>query len=352
MRKRMAAVPAVAIALGVFGATAAQASNYSSPSPSPSSSKSSSDMSNMPGMKMPGMKMPQQRMRTMSRSEAIARSRVKAVYFAARLSGKNEVQVAGKPKVGDPDGSATGLVRLQGNRVTFAFAWKNISAPTLGHIHQGKAGVNGDPKVVLFGADKVPGSTTETIPMPDTATAAAGIVTVTDPAIADGIRKDPSGFYLNLHTKEFPGGAVRGQLYPLGGRTDVLRLVKGDGVRAFMSGDQEVPDPKTGLAVGDPDGRAVAFIKAYGTTVDYGFSWTGVTPTLGHIHQGRFGKNGPVVVKLFTQPVPSTILAMAGTVKNVEASTVNGIRKDPSGFYTNLHTTDFPGGAVRGQLFR
>ncbi len=36
--------------------------------------------------------------------------------------------------------------------------------------------------------------------MPATATAAAGILTVSDPAIADALRANPAGFYLNLHT--------------------------------------------------------------------------------------------------------------------------------------------------------
>jgi hypothetical protein len=340
MRKRMAAVPAVALALGVLGASAAQAS----PTPTPTDS-GMPGMTNMPNMpNMPGMKMRQQPTpkpyKPVSRAEAIARSRIKPRFFVARLSGKNEVAVPGKPAVGDPDGSATGIVRLQGDRVTFAFAWKNIGAPTLGHIHQGRAGVNGDVVVPLF-----------TTPMPDTTSAAAGIVTVGDPAIADGIRKDPSGFYLNLHSKEFPGGAVRGQLVPLRGPVDVMRLVNGGGFRAFLSGDNEVP-VKGGPAVGDPDGRAVSFVTASGTTVNYAFTWTGVTPTLGHIHQGRFGVNGPVVVPLFTTPVPSTILAVAGTVTGVTPSVVSGIRRRPAGFYANLHTADFPGGAVRGQLFR
>src|SRR5439155_4390723 len=122
-------------------------------------------------------------------------------FFAARLSGANEVQVAGKPRVGDPDGRALALLRLQGSRVTFSLEWAGITAPTLGHIHQGVAGVNGDVKVPLFGT-----------PMPDTATAAAGARTVSNAKIADDIRANPAGFYVNLHSAQFPGGAVRGQL--------------------------------------------------------------------------------------------------------------------------------------------
>jgi hypothetical protein len=38
-----------------------------------------------------------------------------AAYFAASLVGRNEVPVAGKPAVGDPDGRAVELLRVQGN---------------------------------------------------------------------------------------------------------------------------------------------------------------------------------------------------------------------------------------------
>ncbi|MFG2001840.1 CHRD domain-containing protein [Spirillospora sp. NPDC048911] len=259
-------------------------------------------------------------------------------FFAARMSGANEVPAPGGPAVGDQDGSATGIVRVQGDRVTFALSHRNIGAPTLAHIHQGRAGANGPVKVGLFASA-----------LPATVTAAAGSTTVEDRAVADAIRANPSGFYFNVHTAEFPGGAVRGQLTPLGGRLDVLQLLKGGGLRAFMSGDQEVP-VEGGPKVGDPDGRAVTFIRARGTTVSYSAAWVGFTPTLGHIHKGRFGTNGPISVPLFGSAVPSTVFAVAGTVPGIDPAVIQEIRSNPRGFYANLHSAEFPGGAVRGQL--
>jgi hypothetical protein len=32
------------------------------------------------------------------------------------------------------------------------------------------------------------------------------------PTVAQGIAADPSGYYVNIHNNQFPGGAVRGQL--------------------------------------------------------------------------------------------------------------------------------------------
>jgi hypothetical protein len=277
--------------------------------------------------------------RSTDRAAAIARAKSKPVFLEADLSGRNEVQVPGKPPVGDPNGSAEGIVRVQGDRITFAFSWKGISAPTLGHIHQGEAGVNGDVKVPLF-----------TTPMPAGVNAAAGAITVSDPAIADALRADPSGFYLNLHTAQFPGGAVRGQLTRHHGSSDLLDLLDGrGGARAYLSGDQEIPVPGK-PPVGDPTGRAVAFIHAKGTQVSYAFAWIGINPTLGHIHEAPDGVNGPIVVPLFTTAVPTTVFAIAGTVTGVDPALVSRIDDNPSGFYTNLHTAQFPGGAVRGQL--
>lgn len=334
MRMRFVAPPVVALALSLSAATAAHADYGTTPAPA------SSSMPGMPGMKMPSSApaagaVPE----AQDLNAAIARARQTPIFLAAQLNGRNEVPVAGKPAVGDPDGSATGIVRVQGDRVTFAFSWKNITAPTLGHIHQGAAGANGDVKVPLF-----------TTPMPDTADAAAGAVTVSDPAIADQLRSNPAGFYLNLHSKEFPGGAVRGQLRALRGRVDLLDLLNGGGARAFLSGDQEVP-VAGGPAVGDPDGRAVSFIRASAGQVRYAFAWVGVSPTLAHVHKGAFGANGPVVVPLIATAVPATVFAVSGTARNVDPALAAQIQRDPGGFYANLHSAEFPGGAVRGQLF-
>ncbi len=42
--------------------------------------------------------------------------------------------------------------------------------------------------------------------------AAAGCLDGRDPTLPAGIRRQPSAFHMNVHTPEFPGGAIRGQL--------------------------------------------------------------------------------------------------------------------------------------------
>jgi hypothetical protein len=228
---------------------------------------------------------------------------------------------------------------VAGDKVIFSFRWRGIGAPTLGHIHQGGKGVNGPIKVALFAEGG----------MPATATAAAGLVTVTDPALVAAIRANPAGFYVNLHTAQFPGGAVRGQLTPLGLSAGTIDVLHREPLSAFLTGAQEVP-VVGGPAVGDPDAFGLAFIHARKSSVDYSLAWIGVTPTLGHIHEGVFGVNGPVRVPLFTTPVPSTIFALAGTVRGVDPYLAKHIRQHPKNFYVNLHSAEFPGGAARGQL--
>ncbi len=152
MRVRLVALSSLVLGVALVGATATQAnaavpSHTGTPSPSASSGMPGMDMAGMdhhaaaPPSSAPGKKDP---------SDGIRRARLKPVFLAAKLDAKQEVQVPGKPPVGDPKGSATGIVRVQGDRVTFAFSWKGISAPTKGHIHQGAAGTNGDVKVTLF----------------------------------------------------------------------------------------------------------------------------------------------------------------------------------------------------------
>ena len=126
MRVRLLALTALTAGLGLLGPAVAAAD------PMPGM-----DMPGMsPGMSMPGMT-ESASPPTKSLSSAIDRSRQKPVFLQAELTGANEVPVAGKPAVGDPDGSATGLVEIQGDKVTFAFSWKKITAPTLAHIHAG-----------------------------------------------------------------------------------------------------------------------------------------------------------------------------------------------------------------------
>ncbi|WP_433437433.1 CHRD domain-containing protein [Nonomuraea sp. CA-141351] len=264
------------------------------------------------------------------------------VYLAATLLGENEVPAPGA-KVGDGNGSAIAVFRIHGQEVDYAIRWQKVAAPTAFHIHQGKAGKNGDVKIPFFG-----------VALPGSLTAVKGTVAVKDSGLLGRITNNPKGWYANLHTGEFPGGAVRAQLHRI--RPVSLESVLAGGshttLTALADGRQEVPAP--GTKVGDKDGRAAWLVWVNGTQVHFATAWKRIAqPTNGHIHRGVKGKNGPVVVDFFAAKsgLPAGINGIAGT-GTTTAKVASGIKHNPKGWYVNLHTSEFPGGAVRGQLHR
>ncbi|MFI1396282.1 CHRD domain-containing protein [Streptomyces sp. NPDC020681] len=131
-----------------------------------------------------------------------------AALFVASLRGANEVPVQGGPAVGDRDGAALEFVKVDGDKVSVAVKFRGVDKPTALHIHQGAKGANGGIKVD-FGEVLTKGKTKSK----GWTGAVTGTVTVKDAAVLDAFKKDPNGFYANLHTAEFPGGAVRGQFH-------------------------------------------------------------------------------------------------------------------------------------------
>ncbi|MFJ6837525.1 CHRD domain-containing protein [Streptomyces sp. NPDC091209] len=129
--------------------------------------------------------------------------------LVASLRGANEVPVQGGPAVGDKDGAALEFIKVKGNKVSVAVTWRGTGRPTSLHIHQGAKGTNGGVKIDFGGLlDRIKGHTV------------VGTVKVEDRALLDTLKTDPGSFYANLHTTEFPGGAVRGQLHPVTGAFD------------------------------------------------------------------------------------------------------------------------------------
>ena len=107
--------------------------------------------------------------------------------------------------------------------------------------------------------------------------------------------------------------------------------------KAEMTGSEEVPGP------GDPDGKGTAtiVIDDAANTVCFELTYTGLGQvTAAHIHTGAKGVAGPPAV---------TLKGDKGCV-NVDPTTVKALRDDPGSHYANIHTDEFPKGAIRGQL--
>ncbi|GGL13476.1 hypothetical protein Sme01_69800 [Sphaerisporangium melleum] len=118
---------------------------------------------------------------------------------------------------------------------------------------------------------------------------------------------------------------------------------------AVLLGRNEVREP--GKKVNDRDGLAVAKFRIQGNRLSYIVQWkrTG-KPTAFHIHRGKAGVNGPVVIDLSKGKRRGNTLS--GTVVVDDLSVLKGIKNNPKNWYSNFHSSQFPDGAVRGQLHK
>ncbi|MEU4407400.1 CHRD domain-containing protein [Streptosporangium sp. NPDC023963] len=71
-------------------------------------------------------------------------------------------------------------------------------------------------------------------------------------------------------------------------------------------------------------------------------------PTAFHIHRGRAGANGPVVINLLAKGDVRGNFARGSVL--VKGGLLRDIRNDPRKWYADLHTAHSPDGALRGQL--
>src|SRR4051812_10854800 len=108
-------------------------------------------------------------------------------------------------------------------------------------------------------------------------------------------------------------------------------------LHATLTGKAEAPKA-------DPDGRGTAEIKITGRRVCWEIRVTRIgKPSAAHIHKGKPGVAGPVVVPL------------GGVFKAKGCTTASGavaraIQAHPRAYYVNVHNAKSPNGAVRGQL--
>lgn len=281
--------------------------------------------------------------------------------FRTLMSPANEV-----PPVTGVDASGTAIVWLHvvrdsrgaitGGSVDFRVDYRfpgSVEITGL-HIHPAPAGVNGPvviPAVTSAFTDEAGRGTISRQAVVSSSSNAAAFSAFT------GILSRPDQYYVNLHTRVNPGGAIRGQLSP----ADVLV------VRGAMSPANEVP-PITGL-----DASGSGSVTVYATrdsagaitsgtvnfAVRYSFPST-VNITGLHIHHpGAAGVNAGVTISsglTTTTGAPATgTLNFWAEVAPTNAnglSTMETLFRNPDQAYINLHTSVNTGGAIRAQLQR
>jgi hypothetical protein len=255
-----------------------------------------------------------------------------SVEFGARLDPNQEVP----PTASEGDGEVEFTLRR--DRIRFRLEWEDLTANvTAAHIHCALAGSNGPIGVTLLMGPLDPdGRIRDSFTAPDAGND-CGWTTLGDVigAVFDG------NAYVNVHTSTFPGGEIRGQL-----RIGALEF------ETEMDARDEVPP-------NDSKGDGEAELRARRDRVRYSVEWDDLTSAViaGHVHCGAAGVNGPVGVTLvmgtlatddqvrgsFTSPDAGNSCGWA-SLGDVVGAIIDG------NAYVNIHTQDFPGGEIRGQL--
>jgi hypothetical protein len=253
----------------------------------------------------------------------VAAGTAQAQTFGATLTGAQE---APNPVTTNGFGNATFTLDSTRTQLAVNITISGLSGPPiLAHIHRGGQGVAG-PVVIDFagGTNFSNGVLSKTF-------------TITK-QLGDEISENPGNFYVNVHTAQNPGGEIRGQLAVT---SDVIRYA------GELRGSNEVP----------PNGSAA--VGAYFITIDPAFNLTWEVnigalqnPTLSHIHRAAAGVNGPIIINFATNANQFQNGRTFGTqsIASLDADTRTQLLTNPAGFYVNVHSTQFGGGEIRGQL--
>jgi hypothetical protein len=233
--------------------------------------------------------------------------------FRLTLAGENETPP------GDPVATGTATIRIRAGqpRVCYSLIARDLSgAAAAAHIHRGATGTSGPVLIPLR--------------TPNAAGKSSGCAKASR-SLVKAIVTHPARYYVNVHTAEFPAGAIRAQL--AGQRTIV-----GTVLRLQLRGTSEP----------NASGTAVLRIRKDAGLVCYRLRVRTVTlPTVGaHIHKGAAGVNGPVVVP-FTPPGPN---GESSGCSPAPATLITDILANPADYYVNVHTKEHPAGAIRAQL--
>lgn len=126
--------------------------------------------------------------------------------------------------------------------------------------------------------------------------------------------------------------------------------------QADLAGANEVPARATAAT-----GKVGLYVD--GNTVSYTIEVHGITAVIGsHIHSGAAGTNGSIRIALYPRP-GTNIGPASGAVDGIlisgsfDAAQVTGVSYEEllgqmraGTAYANVHTTQYPGGEIRGQV--
>jgi hypothetical protein len=124
---------------------------------------------------------------------------VEDAELSAKLKGKEEV-----PGPGSKTGTGTAQLetKIAKSKLCYLVEFKDIGTATAADVNKGPKGEEGKVVIPLFDED--------------TESPAEDCVKVTSERKLKKIVKSPADYYVNVHTAEFPDGAIRGQLKVVG----------------------------------------------------------------------------------------------------------------------------------------
>lgn len=248
----------------------------------------------------------------------------------AQLSGSNEV-----PAITSM-GSGMITATLDGNELTVEGSFEGLSSPIAtdiaggAHLHTGMAGENGS---VIFPLNITADG--ETAGMFE---ASSNTFTLSDGQVDTLMMR---GIYVNIHSENFTGGELRGQLLP---ESDAY-------YRSNLSGAFEIPSAKTmasGSLIYELRGDSLFVSGTFSGLMDeFDTSIAGGS----HLHIGSAGTNGDVAISLNATVSEDNLSGVYYASDNAfELTAEQKTALMNRLVYANIHTLAYAGGELRGQV--
>jgi len=246
--------------------------------------------------------------------------------FEAQLSGSNEAT----PITSMASGSVTAT--LNGTELVVEGSFENLSSPIAiniaggAHIHTAMAGSNGGvlfPLTITADGDNLGG----------TFEAADNTFDLSSGQVDTLMMR---GMYVNIHSENYNGGELRGQLQP---EADAY-------YRSNLSGAFEVPSVKT-MASGS------LVLEMMGDSLFVSGTFAGLEDEFAasHLHIAPAGSNGGVAITLNAEAAADGLSGVYYAADNrFELSSDQKTALMNREIYTNVHSAAYAGGELRGQV--
>ena len=252
-------------------------------------------------------------------------------YFLAPLSGASQPE--GVPT------SATGTVaaEVRDTMVTLIGSFKDLDSdfnPNAAggmHLHQALAGSNGPILVPI--ATELDSTDRSGVVLAD-----SNMYALTEVQLQAMLDRK---IYVNVHTDNYPNGAIRGQMLPLAQSY----------FHTTFSGVNSVPyvmtDAQGGLKLELNDSMLMVSGSVTMLTGDFDYSVQGGA----HLHIASAGQNGPISIPLVADTLNRSKAAEFSVDSNtfmLDSTQLAALRNGR--VYANIHTTEYQSGEARGQI--